>query len=155
MVVKKNIRMRMVFTVFTVLIICFIFSQSLMNGEKSGGESGKLLSFINSLTEFLGLGKIITHNFLRKFAHFTEFAVLSLSSFLMYRSYNISKTKTAVFNVLTFVLVAVSDEFIQYFVPERACQFTDVLIDSLGGLFATAFATVIIIVIDKKQKYNI
>lgn len=152
MVTKKTLHKRIFFTILTVICVCFIFSQSLINGSKSGSESGSFLAFLNSITDFLGFGKVLTHNFVRKFAHFTEFAVLSFSSFFMFRSYFHSRMKTVIFTVVTFVSVAVTDEIIQYFVPERACQFTDVLIDSFGGFVAVILSVIITIISAKKHK---
>lgn len=152
MVSKKTLHKRIFFTILTVFSVCFIFSQSLMNGSKSGSESGRFLAFLNSITDFLGFGEIFTHSFVRKCAHFTEFAVLSFSAFFMYKSYLHSRVKTVIFTIVTFVSVAVTDEIIQYFVPERACQFTDVLIDSLGGIVAVVLSVIIITFSAKKHK---
>ena len=48
-------------------------------------------------------------------------------------------------------LYAATDELHQYFVPGRACMFTDVCIDSFGALLGILFATVIMIVFEHSQ----
>ncbi len=136
---NKIIYKRILFTALSLFCICFIFSRSLMPGNKSGEESSKILELLNGIADFFGFGSIFTHNFVRKCAHFTEFAVLSIVLYYMYFSF-FDRIKISIcLSVLSFLLVSVADETIQYFVPGRACQLTDVLIDFLGGIFGVAF----------------
>ncbi len=79
------------------------------------------------------------HGLIRKFAHFTEYAVLG---FLACRAFasasqaNLRKFFYLAAIVLIFA-VAASDEFNQSFNPERTGSPLDVLIDVSGGLAAT------------------
>ncbi|MFQ8632799.1 MAG: VanZ family protein, partial [Intestinibacter bartlettii] len=53
------------------------------------------------------------------------------------------------------VLYAISDEIHQYFVPGRACQFRDVMIDSCGALFGIAVIVILKKMVNKiKNIYN-
>ena len=80
----------------------------------------------------------LIHHFIRKCAHFTEYACLAL---LILRTLNHSISRGlspwswrlfACVVGLVF-LYASSDEFHQAFVPTRTPAFTDVLIDTSGG----------------------
>ena len=61
----------------TLLWLGFIFGNSLQTGTESGETSGRVHTLINALPELLGLGSPISHHFVRKAAHFTEFAILA------------------------------------------------------------------------------
>ena len=66
----------------------------------------------------------------RKSAHFLEYTMLGLILMLTGRTFLTSHQKTAA--MLTGAVYAALDEFHQYFVPGRACQVRDVLIDYSG-----------------------
>ena len=87
----------------------------------------------------------------RKSAHFLAYAILGGLCFESLSTLDkLSKKKTFFIALLISVLYAISDEIHQYFVPGRACQFRDVMIDSCGALFGIA-----VIVILKKIAYKI
>ena len=70
---------------------------------------------------------------IRKTAHFTIYAALGFfSSLTAGRRKIFSKSSLGI--VLFCFAYAVSDEIHQYFVPGRACMFTDMLIDTGGGI---------------------
>ena len=66
----------------------------------------------------------------RKSAHFMEYTMLGLILMLTARTFLTSHQKSAA--LLTGAVYAALDEFHQYFVPGRACQVRDVLIDYSG-----------------------
>lgn len=70
----------------------------------------------------------------RKAAHMTEYAILTLLTYGAWKSYGCKKVylRSALALAITF-LYACTDEFHQRFVPGRAGLFTDVMIDTLGG----------------------
>ncbi len=142
---KKLIFKRVIYTAITCIIICFIFIQSLLPGDISSAESSKVLAFLNAVADYIGLGQIFTHDFVRTFAHFTEFAFLGLFSFLTYKSYKIKRMSPIIITIITYPLVAIIDEIIQIFTVGRAFQFTDILIDISGG--TTGFLLCVIIVL--------
>ncbi len=151
---KRNMYKRLIFTIATVICVGFIFTRSLMPGNKSGEESSKVLELLNSIAGFFGLDNLFTHNFVRKCAHFTEFAILAVVAFNMFNAYRLKLKNIIIFSVITYTSVAIIDELIQYFVPGRACQFTDVLIDSSGGALGLIFCFVAFIIFDKRNKRN-
>jgi VanZ family protein len=85
------------------------------------------------------------HFYIRKCAHFTEYAILALWAVRAFRR------STAVhlarfpyhFAFLVVVIVALLDEFNQRFISSRTSSIWDVVIDVAGGLFAIVVAYVI------------
>lgn len=81
----------------------------------------------------------------RKTAHFLEYFILGLLSGFVSATYK--QNRYILKAVLTFafcLLFAVSDEIHQYFIPGRACRFTDICIDAAGSVIAITLLTVII-----------
>ena len=78
--------------------------------------------------------------YVRKAAHMTEYAVLGglLMGFL--QSFGVSMPHLWRYSLMAGILYAASDELHQYFVPGRACQLRDVVIDGIGvGLGVIVF----------------
>ena len=79
----------------------------------------------------------VTDFIIRKVAHVTEYAVLSL---LVSRSVGIKMNSTIRERLVPAgisSLYALSDEFHQSFVPSRGATYTDVMWDTLGALLGT------------------
>lgn len=122
--------------ILTLAVMVFIFVQSALPGEVSGAESNVIVQFISGLTgisaESLGL-------FVRKAAHFTEFMILGMCLALNVKDRLQLKAAALDFgrlwpsSWLMATVYAVTDEIHQLFVPERACAFADVCIDSCGA----------------------
>lgn len=127
---------RIILIILSVLCVTFIFTQSALPAGKSSEKSGFVLDFLNGITEFLGLGSVFNGHIVRKLAHFFEFAVLSGLVYSTYKLFLNMVYKTCCATVITYTSVAAVDEFIQLFSDGRACQLTDVLLDSAGGTFA-------------------
>lgn len=114
------------FWLLTAALTCMIFSFSNDTGVESKEVSESLLSVIINY-----LGNIISHNFLRKLAHFSEYAALGFCFFgAIHFTFNVKKIYIP---LIPCVLYAVSDEIHQYFIPERACRLFDVFIDTCGS----------------------
>lgn len=143
---------RVLFTILSAFCVCFIFTRSIMPAGKSSQESGRILMLLNSITEFFGMGSIFTQFIVRKCAHFVEFGVLSACLFGMYRTYMKGLIKVSVFTSLSYLLVAIIDEFIQLFSFGRACRFADVLVDCSGGTATLIFLLFICVLINRKLK---
>ena len=137
---RKNKFLAVVFWLLCIAVLYVIFMFSSATGEESEEVSQNLLS---KIIEFIG--NFITHNTLRKLAHFSEFAALGFC-FSGAIHYTFGKKKFYLPLIPSFVY-AVSDEIHQYFVPERACRVFDILVDTCGiatgiGIF---FLTILII----------
>ena len=123
---------------WTLLIswMCFIFFMSHQPGNVSSNQSDlvlKIFSFIGiELNDYFG--EVATF-IVRKTAHFSEYFILYLLSYNVFRYY-VKDRKYSIYLILFVALYAVSDEFHQAFIPGRGPAIRDVLIDTSGGAFA-------------------
>jgi VanZ family protein len=85
----------------------------------------------------------LAHHLFRKCCHLAEYAVLAL---LFWRALHFSKNHLPAWSwpkvggtLLLVFLYASTDEFHQSFVPTRTAQFSDVMLDTLGGAFGLIF----------------
>lgn len=123
----------------------FIFCMSSQAAEESQAMSDSLLQKIVGL-----LGIEISGGFLRKFAHFSEFAGLGFCLCnALYASFG--HRLTPVFALVGTVIYAISDEVHQIFSEGRACQITDVLIDSSGALSGIVIAFLVYKIIRRNK----
>lgn len=132
------------FWLFTVAVMIVIFLFSCEDGEKSEQLSGDILTLI---IEYIG--NFISHNVLRKLAHFTEFAALGF--FMSGAIYFTFDRRKFYISLIPCALYAVSDEIHQYFVPERACRIFDIFVDSCGSSLGILVFLLIINLILKKR----
>ena len=72
--------------------------------------------------------------FIRKLAHFSEFAILAVLSYLTIVDYT---DNVFIYNLIFGLIYAFSDEIHQLFIPNRHCSIKDVGIDFLGTLIST------------------
>jgi VanZ family protein len=123
-----------------------------MDGDLSADESGGLLETIKAMLEFLPFVGKLTEHILRKLAHFTEFAALGFllaTDTFLFISNPVKKMNIPAFAGL---LVALTDETIQYFIPGRSSQVTDVWIDFLGVCFGIGLLLIVNMYITKKRE---
>lgn len=121
--------------VVLVVMVCFIWGNSLVPGEQSGSLSLGVLERIHGALASVGLPyEWITHFLVRKAAHFTEYMVLGIVAMQAFRPHRIQAALPMLVTALFLVLVPSIDETIQLFVGGRAGQVTDVLIDCSGAL---------------------
>ncbi len=129
----------------TALWIAFIWSNSLKTGVESGTDSGRVFTAISKITAALGLGTPISEHFIRKAAHFTEFAILGSLFCADIVCLRVVSFKQKLYvsvplllcSVPASALFAASDEFLQRFSDGRGPSVKDVLIDTSGALCAT------------------
>lgn len=125
------------FAVLSLLAACFIFSQSLLSGEESGGLSAKVMAFLRPILDPDGvIPEDVFHFVIRKAAHFTEFAILGVCVGGFTVNLGLLRLRRYVALPLLLTLcVAVCDEFLQYFTG-RGSMVTDVVLDYAGSLSA-------------------
>ena len=140
----------------------FIFSMSCENAEKSSNTSGQTIRVVlSAVPEFEKQPEEVKVNIIeklqfivRKSAHFIGYMILGiLASGLILQYENINKKYPLAF--LICVIYAISDEIHQLFVPGRAGQIRDVLIDSAGSLLGIILVMAfvkILIKFNKKHK---
>ena len=114
----------------------FIWGNSLVPGTGSSHLSLSVVSMLRSWLSGMGLPSVFLTNLLvRKTAHFSEYALLSI---MVHNAFaEDSKLPIRRFAVMCVipVLVASVDETIQHFVPGRCGTPADVLIDCCGAAF--------------------
>jgi len=118
------------FRALTLLWILLIFSLSLQDGMTSTLSSGFFVNLLSRLLTSVGLSfeRSTLSFFIRKSAHFTEYALLGFFALKSGRLIN---------NVSWFQLMFIVpwlDEGLQTLIPGRAGTLTDVAIDSLALL---------------------
>lgn len=134
---------RVLFTFCLLATVLFIFSNSADLGEVSGGKSAAVTELVNKAMERLGFGYRFTEHRIRKLAHFSEYMLLGFWLMLTLRVYTHRIVSFVAWPLLGGLLTAVGDEFYQTFIPGRAGQVSDVVIDFAGvsaGLLAGLFA---------------
>jgi VanZ family protein len=127
--------------------IWFIFSNSLMVADASSKLSTKVTWYlINHLQRFGLYADFYTfHHYVRKLAHFTEFAGLGFLVTLAMHICPLFKSRFLNFT-LFLVAIPVADETIQHFVEGRSSEYFDMLIDG-GGFLAGGFFCYVLILI--------
>ena len=158
---RKNLRiLRVCFWVLCVLWVAFIFANSLKPGNESGQMSSSATEMINGALHLISPSLNVSHLFVRKAAHFSEFALLAwLLCFAWWSSFILSIEKRVSLKRLSIVLcafpcsvaVAAADETIQLFVAGRVGAVTDVLIDSAGAACATLIFFLVVVLINRKK----
>lgn len=129
-------------------VMIFIFLMSSADGEESSEISDALLLKITEIT-----GIEISPFFLRKAAHFSEFAMLSfLLTNAVFATFNNKKAGIIAFSCAC--LYAITDELHQLFSVGRACSIRDMLIDSAGALLGAVIFSFIILFYLKYIKRN-
>lgn len=153
--IKKITVIRAILLALITCVMVIIFALSAQAGEDSGETSAGFTAFVLNI---FGINEDNTapeklqriEGFVRTLAHFSEYAALGLLSTLFLRTYCIKRRWALCFAVSFSALYAVTDEIHQIFVPGRAAQFSDWLVDTSGALcgsllvFALAFTAVCI-----------
>ena len=144
----------------SLLWISFIFINSLQTGNESGEMSGSVTDIINAVLGAIHPSLHVSHFFVRKAAHFSEFALLALLLCFSVRSVtrqNDTKKHNLLWVFTAFagaVAVASADETLQLFVDGRAGSVRDVLIDSSGAACATLVFFFVMCLIKRKNSSN-
>lgn len=116
--------------IFSIVMIIFIWTNSIFPASVSSEHSGFVVSIVNDLLSIVNLSvqEDILSLIIRKLAHFTEFLILGLSL-----SIYLFKIKKELIHTLWIgLIVALIDETIQLFVDGRSGSMTDVFIDMAG-----------------------
>lgn len=149
---KQNVTL-VLSAVLVCLVACFIFSNSLLDGEESNRQSGVVMELLRKILDpNHSIAEETFHYFVRKGAHFSEFALLGVSLWLLMQSI---KDRCGRFygGMMLFAAlsVAVTDEFIQSFTG-RTSSVTDVLIDFSGALTAFLLLWIFGIILRKRNR---
>ena len=149
---KNNKRIylaRVLLTLACVLLLAFIFGNSLIEGDESDNQSNIVVKVVQKVVGFFAPKSWIAtatgedyqrlHAIVRTLAHFSEFALLGALCSWCYRAY--TSQKTYFFAVVFFVAyVPIIDEFLQSFTIGRVADIHDVWVDTLGAFAGILFA---------------
>lgn len=124
-----------------LLWIIFIFCRSLQPADAATLESKWVLALLQRFVPFT-----LTQHFVRKLAHFTEFAVLGMLAGILFGGRCRSLWSGLLFAVMTGIVTALCDETIQLFVAGRSGQITDVWLDVSGAFTGTVLTLAVRIV---------
>lgn len=115
---------------FTLLILAFIWGNSLRDAPHSSIESQWVLDIVRSLLSAIPGIDHLTMHMVRKMAHFIEYMVLGF--FLSLTCLAFTKSRHLWIVLATGFLIASIDETLQLFSPGRSAQISDVFLDSCG-----------------------
>ncbi len=150
-------------TIACALWLGFIFGNSLRTGVESSAQSASVVEFVQKIFKRLfpngwvanavGEEYLRLHAFIRKAAHFAEYAVLGGLFCGCYRAYT-PRLRFSFIPLLGLTLVPVLDEWLQTLVSGRAGAFSDVIIDVCGGFagFGTVALAIYLIVKIRSKK---
>ena len=116
----------------SLILMMIIFSFSSQTGTESSGLSGNIVQMIYQYTHIH-----IPEFIIRKGAHMSEYALLCLTFIYGFYKCEYSLKQVMIFSLCATFLYACSDEFHQLFIGGRAGQFTDVCIDTSGGIIVS------------------
>ena len=150
---------RKILSIVLVLVwMGLIFYMSCANGEQSGSLSRKIIVVATELLTDVKDGteemdRIVDRYqlFVRKGAHFVEYAILAFLVMNMLFIFEV-KSKTLLISAIICILYAVSDELHQYFVSERSGNVIDVMWDSSASLITSYVFYKLILVRNKHER---
>ena len=134
---------RIISIVLLVLWMITVFLFSAQDATRSSRVSGNLTDTMLDLLNVSEEHKETAETLIRKLAHFTIYAVGGVLAMWCFGECKLENRKNIIISQIFGTLYAITDEIHQYFVPGRACQFRDIVIDSLG--VATGILLVLIL----------
>ncbi len=117
-----------------LLLLIFIWGNSLMPGQTSGQISGWFGKLLGRILPVFGPDNPSGSYLLRKCAHFCEFAALGILLTWFFAMLYSRKRFIALWAILGGATTAAIDETIQRFIPARHGCIQDVALDSCGVL---------------------
>ena len=149
----KQKRLTVLFGVLSILMIAFIWGNSIQTRAQSSGQSLSLLGWLKPLLDPMGrIDEELFHVLIRKVAHLAEFAALGLcvGGFTYHLGWLRQRTYVALPMLITLG-VAVIDEFIQLF-SARGSLVGDIVLDYCGALVGLALVATMSRLVKRKRK---
>lgn len=116
---------------FLVLIwMTIIFIMSSFDSVESSNQSNFIVDIIANIFKIENIE--LLSFIIRKLAHYTEYLILGFLVINMFTKNNINNLY--LISIILCIIYAISDEIHQIFIPGRACQLRDILIDSIGSI---------------------
>ena len=135
---------KIILTILVILWMILIFGFSSQTGNESTKTSDTIVNRAVYITEKVGkkdytknekksIRKII-ERIIRKLAHFTEYFILAILVYLMFKEYGVSNL--FMWTMIFCILYSMTDEFHQLFISERTGKIYDIFIDTFGSFVA-------------------
>ena len=129
----------------SIMFMIIIFWFSHQTGTESSGLSTYIVNCLNDSFHI-----IIPEIIIRKAAHMSEYAILTLTFIYGFHKNKFTLQKALLLSLSATFLYACSDEFHQLFIAGRSGQLVDVMIDTTGGMIAI----ILFYFIKKKKCYS-
>ena len=142
---------KIVYLIVTILVVMFIFYNSIQNGESSSNASTTVLNFINNIINSIGLNFKLEGYFIRKLAHFVEFFTLGVFLMLTFEAFTNKIFSIIGFPMFFAIFIPVIDEYIQIYSDGRTSSVKDVLLDFFGAMIGIIIVS-LCFVLNKKYK---
>ena len=149
-----DIILGVLFLVLGVIWALVIFGFSSQDAEKSASLSGEVTEVIVENFQVQKEPDEVEH-IVRKLAHLGEYMVFGAFMFasaaFFLKAWGKSPYIALALDVSVCFAYAESDEYHQGFVSGRSPQFTDVLIDTAGGLAAGLIITLVLLIVKRRR----
>jgi len=142
-----------IFAALSLLTAAFIWGNSMKSIPESAAQSSQVAGTVRPVLDPQEkLEKPVFHDLIRKMAHVIEFLALGLlvGGFAVCLGLE-QKKRLISLPVLIVLIVAVTDEWIQYF-TDRGSRVTDVVLDFAGAVAGLLLAALTYIIIQKFKK---
>lgn len=146
--------LRILLPILCLVVMGFIFSNSLQSGASSSAQSSAVTDAVQDVAGVIAPDSEIAnatgeaydklHADIRTLAHFAEFALLGALLCWTYRAYT-DKKKFLYAPASIIVLVPIIDEFLQTFSQARGAEWKDVLMDTCGGVSGFVLAALTLV----------
>lgn len=150
---KKLRVLRVVCTLCTFLVVVFIFSNSLQNGDVSGGRSVAAMNVVNRFFEGLRIPLRLPEAFLRKTGHVLEYMLLGMVAMFTTRAYTHKKPARFCWALAVGLGTGILDECLQLFIPGRSGRVSDVFLDLAGAAVGALLAFAVFSPLFKRIKW--
>ncbi len=148
---KHQKRWIAVISVLIALTLAFIWYNSIQSIPESQARSLDLMAILKAILEpLVGEGRITDH-FVRKAAHFTEFAMLGAELRLLFLLLGFGPVQGHANALFAALAAAVVDETIQYFY-DRGSLVLDVVLDFCGAFFGALVLLLIALAAQGRRK---
>ena len=148
---KHQRRWIAVVSVLLVLTLAFIWRNSMESIPESQAKSLDLVAILKPILEpIIGEGKVTDH-FVRKTAHFCEFALLGAELRLLFLLLGFGTVQGHMNALFAALAAGVADETIQYFY-DRGSMVLDVVLDFCGAFFGALVLLLIALGVRHRKK---
>lgn len=136
---KKKKIIRVICFILIIIWAILVFKMSNQQGGESSGLSRRVTAIFFKSEELIE----IIEPYVRKIAHFVEYAIGGILFISLFLTYEWSDKKQMLISTLLGIWYAIIDEIHQLLVPERSGSIKDVIIDSLGICTGVIFTMII------------